>query len=133
MARQPSIISATTGASRAATLDSVRVESFSADDEPDVRAQQLARLQQSVAEATQAARGPYRNGAKVFEGVAVGTGGARVVLEHRLGRTAKWSVIDFTGAAGASLVRSTTSGDRNDENCLTLLSYAAGVATIEVF
>jgi hypothetical protein len=133
VAALPTIVNATTGAAKQAPIDAVRVESFKADDEANVRAEQLTRMQANVVEATQASRSAYRRGAKVFEGVTVGTGGAKVVLEHRLGRPARWQLVDFTGAAGASLVRSTVASDRNDENALTLLSYAAGVATIEVF
>lgn len=129
----PTIVNAQTGTTKQAAGDAVRTEQFREDDSPKVRTEQLTRMQANVVEATQASRSPYRRGAKVFEGVTAGSGGAKVVLEHRLGRPARWQLIDWTGAAGASLVRSTVASDRNDENTLTLLSYVAGVAAIEVF
>lgn len=112
-------------------VDPLRSEAFTADDSPQARAEQLGRMQRAVVEATEAARG-RRVRSKVFE-VTTGTAGAALTIEHRLGRVARWAVVDWartTPGGTHGLERSTTG---NDANTLRLVSYVAGTATIEVW
>jgi hypothetical protein len=103
-------------------------EVFAAGDTDQTRAEQLGRMQATL---QAAASGVGRRGeTRIFE-VATGTGGAELRLEHRLGRVARWSVVDW---------RRTTPGGyhglerlSSDENTLVLRSYVAGTASIEVW
>lgn len=116
--------------------DPIQPENFSPDDKPELRAAQLSRVQVTVGEATTAARANRHNQAVTFERVPCGTAGAKVVLAHRLGRSARWSVVDWqrTAAGGThGLERSAVATDVNDANTLTLVSYVAGTASIEVW
>lgn len=113
----------------------VRTEKFSRDADPATLAEQLTRLQAATVEATEATRRNRGNTKVVFEDIACPAGGATVVLRHGLGRRARWRVVDWMrpipgGSHG--LERSKSSNDTNDENTLTLLSFIAGTATIEV-
>lgn len=114
----------------------IRPERFAADDEPQARAEQLTRLQASVVEATEATRRTRQTTSLVFEGMACGTAGANLVLRHDLGRVARWAVVDWTRTTPGGthgLERSAVAADTNDENTLTLRSYVAGTASIEVW
>lgn len=65
-----------------------------------------------------------------FENVACGTAGALFTLEHGLGRSVRWGVVDWTGATDSpALVKSTTS----TADKLILASYVAGTAALEVW
>jgi hypothetical protein len=113
----------------------VKVERFTADISPEQLARQLTALQAATVEATEATRRNRGNTKVTFEDVACPAGGATVVLRHGLGRRARWRVVDWMrpipgGSHG--LERSKSSNDTNDENTLTLLSFIAGTATIEV-
>lgn len=111
----------------------VKVERFSADATPATLAEQLTRLQTATVEATEATRRNRGNSKVVFEDQTCGTAGATLVLRHGLGRRARWRVVDWartTPGGNHGLERSATG--TNDENTLTLASYVAGVATIEV-
>ena len=109
----------------------VRAERFSADTQPEQLVKQLSSLQAMAIEATEAARRNRSNGKRTFEDIACGTAGATVVLQHNLGQRARWRVVDWrsTLGGGVALERALTG---NDDNTLTLQSYVAGVATIEV-
>ncbi len=112
----------------------VKPEAFEAGDSPQLRSEQLGRLQRNVIEATRAARDRHA-GARLFE-VDTPAGGGAIVIEHRLGRVARWAVVDWVRTVPGGthgLERSVVAGALNDENTLTLRSYVAGVATIEVW
>jgi hypothetical protein len=112
----------------------VRPEAFTEGDAPKLRAEQLTRLQRNVIEATAAAR-DRRASSRIFE-VEAPSGGATIRLEHRLGRVARWAVVDWARTAPGGthgLERSAVATDTNDENTLTLRSYVAGQASIEVW
>lgn len=103
-------------------------EVFSAGDTDQTRAEQLGRMQVAL---QAAASGLGRRGeTRVFE-VTVGTGGAETRLEHRLGRVARWAVVDWqrTAPGGSHGLERLSS----DENTLVLRSYVAGTASIEVW
>lgn len=113
----------------------VRAERFTADTSPEQLARQLNALQEATVEAAEAARRNRGNTKVTFEDVACPAGGATVVLRHGLGRRARWRVVDWTrtipgGTHG--LERGISTANTNDENTLTLLSFVAGTATIEV-
>lgn len=115
-------------------IEAVRPEQFGASDSPETRAEQLGRLQRLVHEATKGSRG-RRTDSRLFE-LVVGTGGASVAIEHRLGRVARWAVVDWARATPGGthgLERSALAADTNDANTLTLRSYVAGSATVEVW
>ena len=115
-------------------VEPLRPEAFTSADEPLARAEQLGRLQRAVSEAVEVARG-RRGRSRLYE-VTTGTGGAALVIEHRLGRVARWAVVDWartTPGGTHGLERSVVSGAANDANTLTLRSYVAGTATIEVW
>lgn len=103
-------------------------EVYATDDDAKTRAEQLGRLQRYTLEAL--AGIGRRAETRVFE-VAVGTGGAEVRLEHRLGRVVRWSVVDWkrTVPGGSHELERLSS----DENTLVLRSYVAGTASIEVW
>lgn len=118
-------------------IEPVKIERFSEGTSPRELAEQLTRLQTNVVEATEAARGRQAK-ALVFEDVTCGTAGALVVLEHRLGRRARWRVVDWArttpgGSHGLERAASGLAGATNDDNTLTLVSYVAGTASIEVW
>lgn len=103
-------------------------EVFSGTDDAQTRAEQLGRMQVAL---QAAASGVGRRGTtRIFE-VAVGSGGAEVRLEHRLGRVVRWSVVDWqrTTPGGYHGLERLSS----DENMLVLRSYVAGTASIEVW
>lgn len=110
----------------------VRAERFSADTQPEQLVKQLSSLQAMAIEATEASRRNRSNAKRTFEDIACGTAGATVVLQHNLGQRARWRVVDWRstlGGGGVALERALTG---NDDNTLTLQSYVAGTATIEV-
>jgi hypothetical protein len=116
--------------------DPVQQENWSPDDAAKLRAEQLSRLQTSVVESTTAARANRHNQAITFERVPCGSSGTKVVLAHRLNRPARWAVVDWQrGTPGGThgLEKSAIASDVNDNNTLTLVSYVAGTASIEVW
>ena len=110
----------------------VRVEKFSVDTPPEQLVRQLTALQSMAVEATEAARRNRSNEKRTFEDVACGTAGATVVLRHGLGRRARWRVVDWARTTPGGTHGLERSAAGNDDNTLTLASYVAGVATIEV-
>ena len=115
-------------------VEPLRPEAFTLADSPTLRAEQLGRMQRAVSEAVEVARG-RRGRSKLYEATC-GTGGAALVIEHRLGRVARWAVVDWartTPGGTQGLERSAVAGALNDGNTPTLRSYVAGVATIEVW
>ena len=125
-----------TGKWRVDSGDPIQPENFSPDDKPELRAQQLSRVQVTVTEATTSARANRHNQALTFERVPCVAGGAIITLAHRLGRPARWAVVDWTPAASGNLwniTRDAVDAKANDVNTLTLRSYVAGSASIEVW
>ena len=113
----------------------IKTERFGAQDGPDARAEQMTRMQASVTAVTESQRRDRGQGKLVFEDLTTGTLGSPLVIQHNLGRKARWRVVDWyrtSPGGGFNLERSRASSDTNDENTLTLLSYTAGVVTIEV-
>ncbi|MBP9106039.1 MAG: hypothetical protein KBF56_04740 [Gemmatimonadaceae bacterium] len=110
----------------------VRAERFVVGTPPEQFAKQLNALQEATVEATEAARRNRGNSKVTFEDIACGTAGATVVLRHGLGRRARWRVVDWTRTTPGGTHGLERSATGNDENTLTLASYVAGTATIEV-
>lgn len=111
--------------------------------DPEQLARYVHDLQIGLQEATKVARSQHRNGAIIFSNVTCGASGTKLTpLAHGFGRFAYWNVVGWRGIEGAA---TTTSApflvdDQNDasdvltdENTLSLRSYVAGTADIEVF
>lgn len=113
---------------------SPQVERFNAESVASSRAlaDSLTRLMKNITDVARAVFAQRRVETITFENITCSAAGALVTLEHRLGRPARWGVVEWSGSsvvAGHSFVRDAASTD----NALVLRSYVAGTADIEVF
>lgn len=98
----------------------------------------LTRVQDSLAEVTQATRSHPIQAPVTFKGLYCPGGGLKVQIAHNLGHLANWIVVSWKGAGvvnGQSLVsdEADATNSLTDVNNLYLRSYAPGTASIMVF
>ncbi len=107
-----------------------RAERFTIDivKQPTSLADSLTRAAKSLADALAVLMGWRRVQAITFENVTCPASGP-VTLAHGLGRFARWSVVDWQGAANPILTRATATTTEQ----LVLTSGSAGTASIEVW
>jgi hypothetical protein len=108
-----------------------KVERFTLDGVKNAAelARQLGSLLGVLEDVYRAVSANPATGAIVFEGRSVGSAGAELTIEHRLGKTPFWRVVGWRNSdIGHSLVEVS-----RDERTLVLASYASGIADIEVF
>lgn len=104
---------------------------------PSALADSLTRLAKDVADDARVIAAWRRAGAVTFENLPIPSSG-RVTLGHNLGRAVRWQVVEWSGN-GVTVTpvlvcdRLDASGSLTTPNVLCLRSYAAGMASIEVW
>lgn len=140
--RSPAVIdvSAKDGTARVTSnARPIRVERFTADNvqDHDLLAAQVTRLSQDTADATAESRGDPLRGSRIYRGLVCGTGGAKVIINHNLGRRVFWRIVGWYGSgvvAAPALVSDELdlTGKKTDVNTLALRSYVGGVVDLAV-
>lgn len=122
-----SVVNTVTGKSRQLDRKPQPDEQVTEEDAADAPklARRLTQQQKDIVELQQ----PFVPRRIDFEDITVdATGLVRYRFVHRFGGRVRWWVVDWSGGAGAALLRD----GQTDANVLVLVSVSAGVATVRV-